>query len=332
MASDNAPHQSCLIPNIPRDVQRTISVVSNFVLVPLNLLLAVLSLVFNLLVLTAVVRTRSPQHPALLMLCSLSVTDLFYATYSIIADFSRITHEEFCPEEMAAFARAFGVFCYVATMVNLAVISKDRHFAVNKPTVYRNHNTRSLVLKKLLFLWVFSFVMLILAYISEYFPRIYPPLRAVVVLVYVVSIATMIYSYVGMFIASRRHRQAMGQHEGQMMAALKDEKKLAKTVGLILIVLCFTFLPALFAPLVLAILGFSGSDFVLFRPFYAFLINLNGLLNPLLNYGRNENVRGAVRTLIKGLRCIERVQPGTTEQRSQRSNNSLPVPETAVSK
>lgn len=327
MAPENAPHQSCLIPNIPQDVQRIVSVVTNFVLVPLNLLLAVMSFVINLLVLTAVARTRSLHHPALLMLCSLSITDLFWAMYSMVVDFSRITHEEFCPEHMAAFARTFSVFCYLSTMANLAIISKDRHFAVTKPNVYRGHHTRSLVLKKVSFIRVFSLVMLILAYISEYVPRIYPPLRAAAVLVYVISIATIIYSYVGIFIANKRHRHAMGQHEGQMLAALKHEKKLANTIGLILIVLCFTFPPALFAPLVLALQGFSGSDFVPFRPFYTILITLNGLLNPLLNYGRNENVRVAVHKLIKGLRCIARVQPGTTEH-SQQSSNSPPKPET----
>ena len=105
-------------------------------------------------------------------------------------------------------------------------------------------------------------------------------------------------SYVGIFISNKRQRQTIHQHGGHMLTALRREKRLANTVGLILIVLCCTFIPALSIPLILAILGFSTADLLPFRPFYALFITLNGLLNPLLNYGRNKDVRRAVRLLI----------------------------------
>lgn len=84
-----------------------------------------------------------------------------------------------------------------------------------------------------------------------------------------------------------------------MVATLRREQKLAKTVGLILLVLCFTFLPALISPLVFATLGFSELEFGSFNPFIVVFVTLNGLLNPLLNYGRNSDVRRAVRQLIR---------------------------------
>ena len=83
-----------------------------------------------------------------------------------------------------------------------------------------------------------------------------------------------------------------------MSVTLKREQKLANTVGLILIVLCVTFIPALITPLIFAALGYRGAEFQPFRPFVALLLTLNGLLNPALNYGRNENIRRAVRRII----------------------------------
>jgi len=58
--------------------------------------LASLSIISNFLVLTAVLRTRSLQHPSLLLLCSLSITDVLWAIFSIVNDTKTLMHEEFC--------------------------------------------------------------------------------------------------------------------------------------------------------------------------------------------------------------------------------------------
>lgn len=73
-------------------------------------------------------------------------------------------------------------------------------------------------------------------------------------------------------------------------AALRREKKVAKTVGLMLIALVFTHLPALITPNVLNVLGYYKNK-APFEPFFIIFITLNGLLNPLINFARNEAVR-----------------------------------------
>lgn len=328
MTSDSVSYQRCLLPNLAQDKQHTVNTVTNYVLVPLNLLLAVLSLVINLLVLTAVIRTRYLQHPLLLLMCSLSIADVLWAMYSLVVDTARITHDEFCTEELSAFAQAFSVFCYSSTLVNLAVISKDRYLAVRKPLLYRSNLTLSFVLKKASAVWSFCVLFLILKSLSEYIPSLLRPFRVVTVLLYVISIIIIIYSYTGIFFANKRHRQVMHQHNAQIrLAILKREKKLTNTVGLILIALCFTFLPALISPLILSIQGFSGSDFIPYRPFYALFITLNGLLNPLLNYGRNGDVRDAVRRLIICHQITAREQPVTRQRPGEESANNLPTAE-----
>ena len=97
----------------------------------------------------------------------------------------------------------------------------------------------------------------------------------------------------------------MDKYGGPMRTVLKREKKVANTVGLILLVLCLTLLPAVIAPVVLSHLGFVLGDVIPLRPFILIFATLNGLLNSLVNYGRNSNVRRAVRSLIRCQSCCE---------------------------
>ena len=110
-----------------------------------------------------------------------------------------------------------------------------------------------------------------------------------------------------------------------MRTVLKREKKVANTVGLILLVLCLTLLPAVMAPIVLLHFGFGLADMIPLRPFILFFATLNGLLNSLVNYGRNENVRRAVRSLIRCRRCCrEEVLHVGGGDNGQRHRNLLP--------
>ena len=310
LGSRSPPYQRCYIPNIPGEAQHTIRDVTNFVLVPLSMLLAFLSIISNSLVLTAVIRVKSLQHPSLLLLSSLSITDLLWAVFSIVKNLLRLSYDDFCPEGQGELLATFTVLCYLSPLGSLAIISRDRYLAVSKPWWYRNHMTRSYVIKNSSAIWFLSFVMSGMIYISYFYPVLDMPLMLAMPLFYVISIAVIISSYVGIFIANRHHSRTMHHHEHQELATLKREKKLANTVVLILIILCVTFLPGLISPLVLIILGFSTTELIPFSPFYHFLVTLNGFLNQLLNCGRNQSVRRAVRGII---RCSQSMATGRVE-------------------
>ena len=102
MIPGRLPYELCLIPDIPQDVQHTLRNVSNFVVIPVDMLLASLSLICNLLVLilTAVIRTRSIHHPSLLLLCSLSITDILWVIFTIVKNIETVTHEHLYPGKM----------------------------------------------------------------------------------------------------------------------------------------------------------------------------------------------------------------------------------------
>ena len=111
--------------------------------------------------------------------------------------------------------------------------------------------------------------------------------------------------YTGIFVASRRHNKHMSQKGRQSLAALKREKQLAWTIGFILLVLGFTFLPALASPIVLTTMGYRGL--APFRPFFTVLITFNGLINPLINCGRNDSIRRSIRDLFVCSRATRHV-------------------------
>ena len=169
---------------------------------------------------------------------------------------------------------------------------------------------RLFVVKHTSVIWLLSLVMSGLVYAAAYLPELKRPAQALGVLLYASFITAIISYYVGIFIPNKRQRQVIHQHGGPMLATLRREKKIANTVGLILMVLYFTFISALICPSALAILGFSSTETVAFSPFYHMFITLNGLLNPLLNYGSNQDVRRAVRRLFRcPAHCVGRVHP-----------------------
>ena len=307
-SSPNWPPERCLLSSIPKDKRLTLFDVAYFVFLPLDTLLAVLSSICNSLIVASILRTRCIQRPSLILLCSLSMTDLTWAVFALYKNIQALTSKDICPKEPKGRVEwCTYLICGLSTLGNLAVISLDRLLALSKPLWYRTSVTRSCAIKQVLFVWLLSGISVGIAAASHSFPSLEFLEQWIISFWYVACSSTIICCYIGTLIANRRHRVAMVQYNGEMHATMKREKRVANTVGLILMALCFTFLPAMLTPVVLLNLGYSRNDTIPFRSFYAILGTLNSLLNPLLNYGRNEEVRMAVRMIIR-CQCLSRDQ------------------------
>ena len=103
--------------------------------------------------------------------------------------------------------------------------------------------------------------------------------------------------------------------EIQNDALLKREKRLANIVAGILLIFVLTYFPAFLFPTVLLAKGFK--NFLPFRPFFMILFQLNGALNPLLNFFRSAKMCKAIKNLFK---CLPKVQPDSYVTNT--SNNS----------
>ena len=319
-SSSRFPYEACLMPNLPEETQHQIRDISNYVLRPLGTLLAVMSFVCNTLVCITVARTKSLQLPSLLMLCSLAVTDLMYSPYSIFRDIKVLSHEHMCPGHVGTAEHLMSTFCIQTTLANLAIISSDRYLAIRKPWWYRNHVTKSRALKMICFAWLISIMVLLLIYLRNLFRIEFLPRGYIMSLVfYIVCFFVIVISYVGIFL-----KKGQTGESAQLAAALQREKRLANTVGLILLILFLTFLPALFFPLALHAAGVRNIS--AFRPFYTVPVQLNGLLNPLLNFGRSKDMRRGLRELFKCSRVVQPSAASNNYARDETVSGSVNIP------
>ena len=296
--SSNFPYQRCLMPNLATDLQHQVQNISNYIVVPFDTLLGVMSLICNALVLVTITRTKSLRHPSLLMLCSLSISDVMWALFTVVRNSLTFLHPYMCLEESLE-KECFGILCYLATLSNLTMISRDRYLAMSRPMWYRNHVRRSStrVVKATLTSWLSCVLTTLVVYLLFKTVTSVKIVFIIIFLFYVVCIVMIFLNYIGFFMANRRHSRTLQIRAGNMRAAAEKEKKLTQIISVILLCFLVSFLPALISPV---IINAIGLPFKPFRPFSSLLLTFNGLLNPLLNYGRNRDIRKAVLQMLRG--------------------------------
>ena len=299
------PNQQCLVKGLTEYAQHTLRDVTNFVVLPLDTLLALSSFTCNAVILVAVLRTQSIQRPSLLLLCSLSTTDVIWAILTVIRIAKFFILKNVCPKKATSEELLPRLLCLFSTLGSLAIISCDRLLAVSKPWWYRSHTTKSLAIKQIVLVWVIAVILSSMGSGQRHngSPLLWSIFLYFRIVFSVCFALTIIGCYLGVLIVNCRHRISMDLYEGPMRTVLKLEKKVANTVGLILLVLCLTLLPAVMAPIVLLHFGFVLADVIPLRPFILIFATLNGLLNSLIYYGRNSNVRRAVHSLIRCQSC-----------------------------
>ena len=312
--SSGFPYEPCLMPNLPETQQQQMRDFTNYFVRPFGMLIALLSFVSNSLVIIAVARKKSLQQPSMLMLSSLAVTDLIYAPYSLIRDVTTLTQEHMCSIDQSDESHSMSVLCLLATLTNVAVISRDRYLAVRKPWWYRHHVTKSRAMRMICVVWFITITITLLIYLRSEFQIQFIPSGIIISFVfYFVCFFVIGLSYLGIVLKKNQPRDAL-----QVNGVLEREKRLANTVGLILLVLFITFLPGLLSPLALHLVGLRYVS--AFEPFYIILLLLNGLLNPLVNFGRSREMRRGLGELFK---CFREVQPTVVASNNLRESASV---------
>ena len=263
-----------------------------------------MSILFNSFVVITIARTKSLQRPPLLMLSSLAVTDLLYSHYFILRYLEIFADEHLCPKRTILPRHTLGTLCLLATLGNLAIISRERYLAVKKPWWYRSHVTKLRAVLLICATWLISAIIAFFMYLSRKFRGQFPALGQIMSLsFYVVCFFVIVLSYLGLFCKKTPPEGAL-----QIRAILEREKRTANTVALILLLLLITFLPGVLSSLVHVYAKGVSNQAIL--PFSGFFLQLNSLLNPLVNFGRSKDMRRALRNLLK---CSQEVQPSTDE-------------------
>ena len=301
--SSQLPYQACLMTIFTdEETQLQARDITNFVVIPINMLVTFMSLVCNALVIITVARTKSLQLPPLLMLSSLAITDVLFSIYTMCRYIEILAHEHKCPTSRNPEIAVLSPLCLLATLGNLAIISRDRYLAVKKPWWYRIHVTKSRALKMICIPWINSAVLTFFLYLSLKNEGRFPPIGQIMsFLFYILCTFVIIMSYLGIFCKKTPPEEVLN-----VSASLEREKRLANTVSWILLALVVTFLPAFFTLFVLDANGVQ--NFIVYLPYYGFLFELNGLLNPLLNFNRSKEMRRALRDLLKRSQQVQPIQ------------------------
>ena len=231
------------MPNLPEEIQQRVQDTANYVVRPLYMLLAVMAFVCNALLCITVARTKSLQRPSLLMLCSLSVTDLIHSLFALCLSIKTMLSGHMCIHNLNTKEYAMTVLGVLATLGALAVISRDRYLAVKNPWWYRSHVTKSRAIKISCTPWKIS-VVITFGHGYKHLVHVMHPVC------YCVCFIIIIFSHLSIYF---KKPPTVGIREIQ--AVMKREKKSAATIRLILIVLLLTFLPALLLPIVLTVNG-----------------------------------------------------------------------------
>jgi len=129
------PYEACLISNPPEEIQHGVQDTANYVVQSLNMLLAIVAFVCNSLICVTVARTKSIQRPSLLMLCSLSVTDLIQGLFALYMSIKTVLSKHLCITYLDTKEYAMAILSSLATLGALAVISRDRYLAVKNTMV-----------------------------------------------------------------------------------------------------------------------------------------------------------------------------------------------------
>ena len=130
---------SCILPEIPESTLHNYFSFTNFVILPLTILLGFWCFVSNLTVMIAVLRIGVKVRPGLLMLCCLTLTDVLCGGLVVPSQIAfwikELIKGKVCPnfEELRNSLWIIpSVTCFFATTGILAVISFDRYIAVAK--------------------------------------------------------------------------------------------------------------------------------------------------------------------------------------------------------
>ena len=311
--SSSLPYLACPIPGVSMEIQQQLQLVHNYVVCPLSLTLAACSFLGNFFLIVSVMRLKATAHPSLTYFSSLALSDLIWTTvqfYRCSADYLGISYCS--PRRLRIVSVPLGALSFSGTLCNLVILSMDRYRAISKPLWYRTHMTQSRATRDAIITWLLSLMTACVLFatfmpsISQTQPYFYKASWITFRIFVSVCNLVIIVCYVKIYKATRGHRNnIISQCDAQQTATLlQRERKITKTLTLIMITFVISYLPPFVVTNILRLIGYVPLSTVLSQLYIVFL-TLNGLLNPMICFVKNENLRRSLRDLFKCRRTAQ---------------------------
>lgn len=266
----------------------------------------------NVLVVLIVKRDKQFQKNSYILLSSLAVADLLVGVVTIPFSGSidlllalQVSLERVCVLDLI---NVYSMYCISwCALYHLTAIAWERYVAIRKSIEYLTIVTRSRIIKLMVTVWLTAMFTTIPPLIMEVagvdisFVDIWVTAASLCGALSVIALA---YFYVQVYLGVRKSRLKKISQVTVLVQA-KQEKKVAKTTGLLTLVLLFSFVPGIVVSSSVA-LRTSTSIRV-----SEFLMQVSSLINPLLYCYRDRRFRRAALELLR-MKKPPAVYPATT--------------------
>ena len=304
---------ACFVPGISVSFQKSYFYYTNY-LCPVTMLLSIWCFVANAAVIIGLIKNL---RPGLLLLCSLTLTDLFWgATVAPIDSWFRITNSiekqrPSCGIDTRTTERPMLLFIVITNLgliLNLAVISIDRYLAVKRFVQYKFLVTRCRAIAACCVVWVISITIGILAQVDLLYLQLPVPLKPLVCwsgsVILAVSVPLIATVQILTIRELRRHNNNVaeimveqGQGNPVPSANVANERRLTETLTHVVGLLILIFIPT--AAALKASIITNKPLTHLMDPVVFPLVTLGSGINPILYYRGNEKVKQGILKLVK---------------------------------
>ncbi|XP_063813258.1 cannabinoid receptor 2 [Pseudophryne corroboree] len=293
----------------------------------LFIILAALCILENTWVLSMIfTSTHLRKKPSYLFIASLAMADLlasFIFSYSFL-DF-HVFHGAGTPP-IFLFKLGGVTLCFTASLGSLLLTAFDRYICIHKPTAYKTIVTRKRAILALVVMWISTIIIsylplmgvnccILVTTCSELFPLIDNKYLACWIVLIVILLSAIIFTYAHVLWKAHFHAVYMQKHNSQTLrnnTRVRLDITLAKTLALVLLVLLVCWAPVLI--LMIHSLLFSLSERL--KTVFAYcstLCLLNSMINPLVYALRSRELRRRLTRCLQRFKCLEKLSVNDLE-------------------
>ena len=270
-----------------------------------NTILVIVSILANILVVSAVWRTPSLRYPSIVFLCGLAVSDLAvgFVVQPLFIAVELLKIHGLPSGGDCTLERAYLTLAYLVCGVSfglVTLISVDRYIAIQYPLRYTSIVTLPRVFFLITLCWLAGI------FCASLFVWQFSAFLFVVATVMIVFLGTSTIIHIIIYRIVRRHRNEIRAQEQAVQATnefnMARFKKTAVNTFIVYYFLLLCYVPFSIA-WVLRITGSSSLENPIVWKLGTTIVFLNSALNPFLYCWRVPTIRGPVMTLLKKIFC-----------------------------
>eukprot|EP00794_Sanderia_malayensis_P003516 gene3516-4017_t len=288
----------CTFPEIT-PLYRTTSIITSILAVPL----AITAVFGNLCIILALARNKRLQIQSNILLGSLCVTDLLIGMVVQPVFIARRVME--LQEDVTAshcvlvdFHKYFSYLMAGSSIVNMALISLDRWFAICHPFKYQKYENKTRYVIIIILTWLAMTALLILPFTGAPAESLY----AGAALFVGVSIIIIVACYTNIYLVVLRHKKKIHEQTVSQVEASETrtrrpvEKRRANTIAIIILGLFICYLPH---GVIICVRSLRNDPMWVASRWGETFVLMNSSINPIVYCWRSTEIREAVKDMFQ---------------------------------